>query len=367
MMKTRFLSMVEIGGRICERFPLIVSDNGEAVIDVMRYMLCLFNEGNSYRSLETYSGHLRDFFAQLAVDGLTPSLMTVDYLNGYKEAIGKRASTQYAAQVLRTVLSFLLWMEEQKLFRGIIGEDCRCAITIKRAPGGAIQHALTKGSASPKSNHFPSDKAISVVKARGPRDCDLADRYKLMVDWCQVKGLRAKEVCGLLLTEVPDLVTIERAISDGRALEITLTVTKGSKPRIIEVHPLLLARTRTWISTARRLIVRRAGERARVAGWVYREPSQVFLSHTGAAALSPRAFSNSVRAAFLSAVADGELSLADRTWAHGLRKAMINREVRARGQKGANQREHALRHETGHGSLASLGRYVVTEQWPDDE
>ncbi len=358
-MRTVFVRLTKVRGRSCSRFPLIVKDDGAVLMDVMRYLMSCFAQGSSADSLRTYAGHLRDFHEQLTVDGREVSGTTIEYLNGYRAAIERRASPQYAAQVLRTTLSFLVNLEERCGVCGIVGEGPGYEVQITRTKGGGLSHPLIEGGRSPKSNWYPSDRAIGLIKAFGPDDPRLSERFTLMVDWCHVRGLRAKEVCALLVSQLPDSLSIERALEEGRMLEILLKVTKGGKPRNVEVHPVLIARTRKWIDTDRKSLRRVVEKRAREKGWSVPASDALFISESTGEALTPKAFSNSVRTAFLRAVNEGKLTKEERVWLHGLRKRMINREIDARPRTDANRREHEVMGQVGHASLSTLGRYVV--------
>lgn len=360
-MEIRFLHSIEIGGRMCERFPVISSEADGVLMGPMRYLIQCFEKGASFRSLETYAGHLRDLHEQLSVDDRSVQSITSTYLEAYKSEIAGRSSHVYAAQVLRTVLHYLLHQEDAGAVVGVIGESEAHAISISRTQKGGITHALMKGATSPKSNHYPSEKAIGTIKEFGPLDASLGERFELMIDWCHVKGLRAKEVCGLVVSDIPDEPSIVKALTDGRQLDVRLTVTKGSKARVIQVPAMLLLRTRKWMDTYRRQLVRIAHNKARYRGETFREPQALFLSRDAQGAITRKALSNAVRRAFLAAVARGDLTMQERTWLHGLRKTMINRENAARPRVEGNLAEHELRRETGHGSLDSLGRYVVVQ------
>lgn len=358
-MRTVSIRRVQVCGRVCERFPVVLRDDGSALLEVMRFLMHLFGSGLSEAGLTTYAAHLRDFHEQLLADNRAHGDVCAAYINAYHSAIKARASTQYAAQVLRTVLKFLEYLERCGAVCGVIGESSGYRIQITRKGGGGLSHHLTKGSQSPKSNYYPSDSSIEAVKVHGPSSPNLNERFDLMIDWGNVRGLRAKEICGLTCAQLPDMVSIERALEDDRCLEVTLTVTKGGRSRKLEVHPILLAKTKKWIDTGRQLLSRRVSKRARARGLPIPKSDAIFLSETTGEALTPKAFSNAVRAAFKRAVSAGDLTMSERVWAHGLRKRMINRELQARPVSDYNRGAHELMQQTGHASLDTLGRYVA--------
>mgnify|MGYP001088076652 CR=1 FL=1 len=350
---------VVVRGRKCRCFPLIVENDGRALLDVMRFLVKYFGAGGAEATLITYAAHLRDFHEQLLVNDQAVGGVSISFLNGYRELIKARATVQYAAQVLRTVLAYLDYLEQRGVICGVIGETSGYAIVIGRTKSGGITHALSEGASSPKSNYYPSDRSIEAIKARGPKGAIQRERFELMIEWGHVKGLRAMEICGLEIAQLPDEASIQKALEENQCLEMTLTVTKGGKSRNMDVHPLLLARTRRWIEADRPLVIKRAAKLAKNAGRALDVTDHIFISEVTGKRMSPKSLSNAVRKAFKRAVEDGVLTKAERVWTHGLRKRMINRELDSRPAKDRYSIENALRQETGHGSLDSLGRYVV--------
>lgn len=357
--RTEFASDVTICGKNCSRFPLITENDDSVQMDVMRYLIHIFGNGASESSLVTYSAHLRDFYEQLSVNMLEVRHVSKEFLNGYKNAIELRSSSQYASQVLRTVLSYLDHLECRGFIQGVIGESNFVSITIGRTKKGGVSHSLSKGSASPKSNYFPLTDSVHVTKMFGPNCPRRRERFELMVEWGHVKGLRAKEICALKLSQIPDEESIRQALIDDRCLEVRLLVTKGSRPRNIDVHPILLARTLKWFEADRPAVVRMAMQRALRKGLVIEVSDNIFISEVTGKAITSKSLSNAVRNAYKRAVASGKLTKSQRVWLHGLRKLMINRELDSRPIKDAYRRENELRQETGHGTLDSLGRYVA--------
>jgi len=353
---------VHIRGRACGRFPVVAKADGEVLLDVTRYLIYCIAQGDAEAGLITYAAHLRDFYEQLHEDDLAIHAVTLKFLNGYRNEIEKRASRAYAGQVLRTVLAYLYYLECRGAICGVIGETAVFQVTITRTRSGGISHSLMADSASPKSNYVPSDKAVETIKRFGPKGPIYLERFELMVDWGHVKGLRAKEVCGLVMAQIPSQQIIDAAFAEDRTLELRLVVTKGGKVRNIEVHPLLLSRTRKWIDADRPKIERAAERRAVSDGRTYVRTDAVFMSSATGGAITPKTFSNLVRSAFKAAVRAGELTVDQRVWAHGLRKVMINREVKSRPSSEYRPSERVVMQEVGHGSLAMLGRYVVDQE-----
>lgn len=352
---------VHVRGRICKRFPVVATGGGDVLLDVMRYLIDCVARGAAESGLIPYAAHLKDFHEQLHVDEIAVRAVTLDFLNRYKTAIKNRASGPYAGQVLRTVLAYLDYLEGRGAISGVIGETDQFQVTITRTSSGGISHNLAANSTSPKSNYVPSDKAVQTIKRFGPKAPIYRERFELMVDWGHVKGLRAKEICGLTCGQIPSWPAIHAALSDDRTLELRLVITKGGKERNVDVHPLLLSRTRKWMEADRPKIDRAARRQAAKAGRPYVATDALFLSSSTGEAITAKTLSNSVRSAFKASVAAGELNDDQRVWTHGLRKVMVNRDVK--GQRSEYRPpERAVMQQTGHSSLATLGHYVVESQ-----
>lgn len=361
-MRTVNIRNAIIQGREVSRFPLLVLQDGGVDIDVLRYLLSLCRRGAAPRSLETYASHLRDFKAQLEVDGQQCSNINDAYLTAYFEAIRLRASKPFAAQVLRTVILFLTYLEEESEIVGVVGEGISYPVAIVYTRRGHVAHALMRGGQSPKSMQVPSSAAIQTVKRCGPKSAALSDRLAIMIDWARVIGLRAAEVCAIKIGQLPDRNSVQVALMEDRTLEVRLYTTKGSKPRLVAVHPLLLDTTWNWIDTGRAEIVKLIRQRARSRGESPPKCDSVFLSASTGIGLTPKALSNSIRRAYKKAVAEGLISNAERVWFHGLRKHMINHQLHGGDTRDPARRERILMQQTGHSSLEALGRYVVIER-----
>ncbi|WP_349999136.1 hypothetical protein [Stenotrophomonas lacuserhaii] len=353
------VSNLQISGRHCSRFPFLFHAKSGAVINVNEFLIDKFSRGGSSTSLSTYAGHLREFLEQLEVQQLSLQAVTLIFMNMYKEAVEARSSRPYAAQLMRTIVDFLLYLESRGSIVGVVGQEHTHAIQVVITPSGRVRHPLMRGAESPKSNQVPSVCAISQAKVSTSRDARLAERDELMIDWCSVKGLRSKEVCSLLVSQLPSADEMQRALDRGVCIEMRVLVTKGNKPRNILVHPALLYRTYKWVRTGRASIIRGAICRARKRGIKFAGHPEIFVSVTGKAH-QPKSFSNKVRANHRKAVEDGRTAPEDRVWAHGLRKRMINTEAvgsQVDGLLSVGQ----LMQQTGHRSVGALGRYVVDQ------
>lgn len=81
---------------------------------------------------------------------------------------------------------------------------------------------------------------------------ELTERNSLMVKWSVLTGMRRKEVLGLKLKDIPASSEVINQIH-----KITITITKGSKPRDIYVPQDLIDETNKYIKFTRRSIAKK--------------------------------------------------------------------------------------------------------------
>lgn len=354
-------------------FPLLLAEDSFAVDwESLYYFLDCIRSGTSISSIGTYARHLVDFTSQLEVDRKTVREIDDDWLYAYKHAInsrenpvGKRNSGNYAAQVLRSVVNYLDWLESNEFIHGVVGDDRNSRVRIKRTDRG-VSHFLAKDKrGTAKVVITPRREWIDLVKAHGPERSDLASRFELMIDWCKSLGLRAMEVCALEIDQLPTLDTAIRAIERKTLLKIRLTKTKGRRTALIPVTPLLVKSTWDYINTDRQIVVKRLRRTASRRHEVYYHPQSIFLSDKTGNALSRRSFSNAVRRGFLKAVDAGELTLDERVWAHGLRHNFAANLLKAFDAAKVKEPEELARQITRHKSESALEAYL-TDRFNDE-
>jgi integrase len=352
-----------VRGGAVEGFPLIL--NGQYEVDwlTLEHFLDL-HRSVAVSSLKLYATHLVDFLAQLEVDGLNLDDVTDEWLIAYKNSLlnrenssGIRNSSNYASQVLRTVVHYLYWLEQNKFVRNIVGETKHHKVRIQASERG-IKHPLTKnGAGSSKSIVTPRKEWIETVKTYGPEREDLTERFELMIDWGMSAGLRAHEICALTISQLPVRETAVNALKEGRKVYVKLTVTKGSKVDNIPISPLLLIRTWDYIELYRPDITEWFSKKSKSEYEVYREPDEIFLSSKTGKAVTSRSFSNSIRSALLRAIEAGDLTVDEKVWTHGLRHNFTNNLLKGFDAAGVKRPEALARQATRHAHEDSLENY----------
>lgn len=368
MASIRYTSEVSLSGGKVVKFPLILSGHFKVNWLCLNYLLDLQSQGVSAGSIHTYAHHLCDLVSQLEAEGGMDIDQVHDaWLIAYKNSILERSNTEdYASQVLRTCLAFFKWLEDEKYFTNLIGEDNYCRIRIKLLESGVLKHPAVKVIHKYKRRTItPRIEWINAIKPYGPDRDDLASRFNLMIDWGADLGLRAKEICALTISQLPTLEAAQKALRDEKNLQIKLTVTKGSVAAVIPVSPLLIKRTWDFIHTDRCNIVEIWTKRKLKERTVFHDAGYVFLSDKTGGKLTPASFSNSVRSAFLEAVEANDLTIDERVWLHGLRHNFTANLLKSLDKNGVERPEAIARQVTRHGSVEAMEPYL-TDRFNED-
>lgn len=362
MASVRYTSEIKLSGGMVNKFPLILSGQLKVNWLCLNYLLDMQSQGISAGSINTYAHHLCDLESQLEAEGSMAIDQVHDaWLIAYKNSILERGNTEdYASQILRTCLSFFKWLEDEKYFTNLIGEDNYYRIRIKTLESGMLKHPAIKVIHKYKRRTItPRIEWINAIKPYGPAREDLANRFNLMIDWGVGLGLRAKEICALTISQLPTLETAQRAIRDGKNLQIKLSVTKGNVAAVIPVSPLLIKKTWDFINTDRLHVVERRTRKSLKDRTVYHDTDYIFLSDETGEKLTSGYFSNSIRSAFLKAVKFGDLTMDERVWLHGLRHNFTANLLKSLDNSGVERAEAVARQVTRHGSAEAMEPYLT--------
>jgi integrase len=382
MAHIRYANSVEFNGSLHGRFPVILSEDLTVHRLSLRFLLSLRTK-NAERTLITYAHHLCDFLTQLEIDNndcpyeqkFAWDEIDDCWLESYRNALLSRTGTvkdnrkNYVAQVLRTVIAYLEWTQKKGFSYNLIGISD--LFRIRLAPSkkeGNVSHPLvtsySKDTSEPRT--APRMDWIENVKAYTKLvDKKLQVRFELMVDWGVVVGLRAHEICALNIDQLPQRITAENAAIAGKNVFINVVVSKGSKPKVIPINPLLVKKTWDYIENDRSSIVSAHRRKKRKKKEVYVESPIIFLSSSTGRALHPRSFSNQVRSAFLYAVKCGVLTMDELVWLHGLRHRFTTDILKSLDSAGVKRTEEVAKHLTRHSSPDSLETYSIGRFFED--
>ena len=349
-----------INGRVCGGLPVFVSKNG---VDWMLadWLRRRFMKGLKTRSVATYAQHFRGLLTRMEEKGLTWKDLDDDEMEGCFNEHQKTGPTT-ARQALGTQLQFLKSLESVGVVRGLIGVGPNFRIEL----GSDGSPLWLQSCLAPLTiTKLPSLEAIEATTANlVVRDPSLYARNELMMKWQGSPGLRAQEVCGLLVSQLPGRAELMRLLDKRRGALIMLTSTKGRTARSVKVHPLLVLETLDWTDVDRRDLLDRHHHSAELEGRTFSDPEEVFISSRGTA-LNPRSLSNLIRAGFKSAVAAKDIDSSDRVWSHGLRHRALHDDLKGRKRVGQKAAELHTMHQAGHTSLTALETYIHLVE--DDE
>jgi integrase/recombinase XerD len=316
------------------------------------WLVSQYESGTKATSIRTYAGHLLDLLRQMEIDGKDLNDLDHAYMAAYLAAL-EATAPKAAQQFLRTQLSFLRWLELNGALRGVIGVGSLYKIALNEDfTWRPLRHRLKHIP----DQDAPSDDAIEVTMASlVTQDDALRKRDELAMQWQASAGLRAKEVCGMEINDLPSRMLIDKCVHRGRPLRVRITHGKGGISRHVSVSSTLASLTRDWLDHGRPAIVAMANKRTGVSE--NHEEGALFLSRNGGH-LRPQTLSNKVRAAFLTAVSAGDLALDERVWSHGLRHRFGTNDYRLRDEAGQPRAAFHTQRQLGHKKLSSTDTYV---------
>lgn len=319
-----FADGLVLAGKSYKKFPLILSNTHVVNRLTLKYFLSqriLWSKG----TFQTYIKHICDFISQLEVENEAGTFDHIDdyWLEAYAEEILRRNenSENYVAQLLSSVIRFLVWCEEHNYCKNLIGLTPEFRIRVIQTNNGFTSNLIKyyqKRESAPKI--APRHAWIDAVKGEQHfKSKELETRFSLMVDWGKLSGLRAHEICALSINQLPSRETIEKNLIDKQLSYIELTETKGMKKAKIPVCGILLINTWNYIQSERHQVIKRISNVKRLHREAYIPPHQIFISYTTGNALHPRTLSNQFRQGWLQAVKNNHLTKNQQVWLHGLR------------------------------------------------
>ncbi|MGI1671644.1 MAG: hypothetical protein K6L74_15145 [Neptuniibacter sp.] len=380
MAHVRYTDKAVVSGVAYGKLPVIISANLQVHRLSLKYLL---NKRLSCTesSLNTYARHLCDFVSQLETFDTQDDVIDWDdindlwlenYANELKSRYGQEAdnTSDYVAQVLRTVLKYLEWAQSSGYTKNLVGYDDDARIRLLPAKDGkdTISHPLIKkySQSQRRSKTAPRQAWIDAVKQANPiKNRESQKRFDLMIDWGSSLGLRIHEIVALKIDQLPSRETSEKAYLNEESVFIELVVTKGGKHSRNPVSPLLIIKTWDFIEFERVKIVNKFKLKARRLREPFHPPAEIFLSTTTCKALTPKAFSNQVKAAWNEAVRQGLLTEDEYVWPHGLRHRFSTDSLKEARKKGIKDPEELVKHLTRHSHVESLETYTVAAHYED--
>lgn len=379
MARIRYTTMLEINGARIDKFPLIITSDLKVHIPALEYLL--YKRASVKPStLYTYAQYISDFLSQLEAEneGLTyeDSQYTEwdeiddNWIEAYSRELVSRYNSEsdntenYVGAILTCLVDYLRWAQTKGYTSNLIGvgEDNRIKLNVSNSKSGRTVLPLAKRFLKKKSpmRTAPRVEWIETVKHHlQVKNIALRIRDELMIDWCVGIGLRAHEVCSLMINQLPSRKSAEDAYINEQNVFINIVVSKGSKPKRVPVSPLLVKKTWDFVDADRRRLLSQVKAKLKAERFSFVDSGVLFPSQRSGNKINRRTFSNKVRNAFLRAVEAGDLAEDQVVWAHGLRHRHATDLLKGLDSRGVKNAEKIARQSTRHQHESTLETYTV--------
>lgn len=246
-------------------FPILLSNQMQIIEPAFAYLIEQAElRAHSPESLRTYGEHLYDWFdtleqSDMAWDRVDEGTILA-YRNRMLETPSPFTGRPYARSTIndrvRSVCRFYTWAHRRNMIDDL-PFSYRDAPPIRAASRGLLAHAAGKPA--------PGNTLTVAEYETLPRPLRLADLhrllaaldmpYRLVAEWAVTSGMRRMELCALTVAQVPrsDRLRTE----DHQLVGIPLTVTKGSRRRVVYPPLRLIDRTNWYIGEDRAALITR--------------------------------------------------------------------------------------------------------------
>ncbi len=291
--------------------PILISDQMAIIEPVFAYLMDLAmlpGRSHAVETLRTYGEHLHDWFDSLEQSRIEWHSVSGAVIAAYRNRMLSQPSSHtrrpYSRSTIndrvRTICRFYAWAQRN----GWIDEVPFHFVDV-RVAAGRRQHLLGHLDVSRESianvltvaEHERLPRPLRVDQLR-QLFAHLEMPYRLMAEWALATGMRRKELCALVIFQVPETVHLD--IEDHPLVGVPLTITKGDRPRTVYPPLRLIDRTHWYLDEVRTPQVR-ALLRARSS---YNTPQELFLNRQGqrvATARMTAVFATAFRAAGVQA------------------------------------------------------------------
>ena len=305
-------------------FPILFDDDMAIIEAAFAYLIehaTVLGRSHAAETVRTYAEHLHDWFDSLEQSGIdwrTADEMTVAaYRNRMLEAPSSHTRRPYARSTIndrvRTVCRFYEWAHRRGLVEELPFRFVDVRSTGNRRERGMLAHLDRQPQTKMTAN------ALTVAqRERLPRPlrveelrrlfAELDRPYRLMAEWALGTGLRRMELCGFKVSQIPD--TANLGANADPLIGVSLTITKGDRPRTVYPPLRLIDRTHWYVGEERAALVKSIRRRCSD----FRPPPNLFLNRDGKAVTRAR-LSGAFNAAFRAAGLDGSLHWLRHTFA----------------------------------------------------
>lgn len=381
------------------RLPVLVGSDNQVVGPVTDWFRNMRIENEPVTSVQTRAEHIRQFWEFMTDKGRDWREVDDAFLSLYcnMQRLGQRVSREQrpigsSRQNVKpidtdtidyrtiSIFKFYKWcLQKGVVDKHTIGEtdwngdepiEPRITVKVKTTrskTGGARvtwSSPLLYNNKNKQFQHIPTEEEVGKIHATlsDKHLPDVAWRNILMSTVQEQTGLRREELQRMTVNQIPDADTVDDMVEEGTELFPVEVKGKGSKVRTASFTPVLLRDIRDYIDEARADLVKRmkVPNKRRKTFKTYREPKNIFLSHTRGAALSKGAIGDALSAGFREAGVAGR--------PHRSRAKFLNDMVRLKafklwdihGMKGTKDQDilDEVAEMAGHGHVGSLRPYI---------
>jgi site-specific recombinase XerD len=270
--------------------PVFFNQNGviEAVTDFLIYKA--LKSSDEMNSVKTYAEQIQTFlrFFDSKIKGFDWKDITNSHLLEFRDSkIEAGNSDSYTFNILRIMFEFLVWAELNKYIRRRVAiyEDDRDYVVsaVKNKKGKwkwpYFPDITKRTQPTPTNDDIEALHAVTIESSDevGFRDSLIFNIYE--------RTARRMEALQIKVSDIPD----GDEIDDYRDRDKLFYIEVTGKRRIIrdiEFLPETMELIRDYIENDRAEVVKKAKDRAKKNGTVYKEPEEVFIDHVKGTTLS---------------------------------------------------------------------------------
>src|SRR5450830_113808 len=235
-----------VAGRPAPGVPFLINIQGELIEVANRYLFfvsCISGRTRAETTRATYADHLYDFFSFLEENDLAWDAVNNAYLAAWRNGMQDRGLKRVTCNSrIRTISAFYKWCRRTQLIDRLPFEHSEMLV---RKQNAFLAHTDASGSRV-NANDLTLPSTRPVPKFLSLREVavfidSLSPARTRLIGWLMVlTGLRREEAAWLDIQALPNLGGYDPAKSIKVTLTPSITPTKGSKERWIQI-PYALA------------------------------------------------------------------------------------------------------------------------------
>lgn len=270
-----------IAGTAAPGIPFLVNIEGELVDVANRYLYfvsCISGRTRAETTRRTYADHLYDFFSFLEANDLAWNSIKSSYLAAWRNGMQERGLKRTTCNSrIRTVSAFYTWCLRTNLIDQLPFD--RNEVLVKK-PAGFLAHVDASGNRV-NANELTLPSTRPLPKFLSLRDAamfieSLSPERTRLVGWLMVlTGLRREEAARLDIRVLPNLGGHDPTKSIKVTLDPSITPTKASKERWVQIPYVLAGHLHDYLMRERPRLAKMYKQRYGQA------TTRLFLTRTG--------------------------------------------------------------------------------------